>query len=135
VAALRQLAESAYIGFFQLPALPEAAIRAGLLDRAIARTSSTAGRSQDDAVNGLELYRANLLNRMSRPDPQPTVVPVQVIAPSRDVAVSTRLACEAPEPYVPDLRIQVVEGRHWIVAEQPELVADLFRGFVADVTR
>ncbi|GAA1952149.1 hypothetical protein GCM10009798_09250 [Nocardioides panacihumi] len=134
-AALRQLAESSYIGFFQLPALPEAAIRAGLLDRLIARTSGTAARSEDDAVNGLELYRANFLNRMTRPDPRATVVPVQVIAPSRDPYISTRLACEAPEPYVPDLRAQVVEGRHWVVAEQPELVADLFRGFVADVTR
>jgi pimeloyl-ACP methyl ester carboxylesterase len=135
-AALRQLAESSYIGFFQLPRVPEAAIRAGLLDRLLAWTSgSHARRSPRDAVNGLELYRANFLNRMARPEPASTVVPVQVIAPRRDPYISTRLACEAPEPYVPDLRTRVVDGHHWVVAEQPELVAELFRDFVADVTR
>jgi pimeloyl-ACP methyl ester carboxylesterase len=135
-AALRQLAESSYIGFFQLPVIPEAAIRTGLLDRLVAWSSGVqAPRSRRDAVNGLELYRANFLNRMASPAPRATVVPVQVIAPSRDPYISTRLACEAPEPYVPDLRTHVVDGGHWIVQQQPELIADLFRVFAADVAR
>ncbi|MDH2412761.1 alpha/beta fold hydrolase [Nocardioides sp. CER19] len=135
-AALRQLAESSYIGFFQLPVVPEAAIRAGLLDRLLAWSSGVqAPRSQRDAVNGLELYRANFLNRMASPEPRSTVVPVQVIAPSRDPYISTRLACEAPEPYVPDLRTHVVDGGHWIVSRKPDVVVDLFRAFAADVTR
>ena len=135
-AALRQLAESSYIGFFQLPRVPEAAIRAGLLDRLLTWASgSESRRPTRDAVNGLELYRANFLNRMARPEPVPTAVPVQVIAPRRDPYISIRLACEAPEPYVPDLRTRVVDGHHWVVSAQPELVVRLFRDFVADVTR
>lgn len=135
-AALRQLAESSYIGFFQLPRVPEAAIRAGLLDRLLTWTSASASRrSSRDAVNGLELYRANFLTTMARPEPASTVVPVQVIAPRRDPFISTRLACEAPAPFVPDLRTRVVDGNHWVVAEQPDLVVDLFREFVTDVTR
>jgi pimeloyl-ACP methyl ester carboxylesterase len=135
-AALRQLAESSYIGFFQLPVVPEAAIRAGLLDRLVAWSSGVKEpRPERDAVNGLELYRANFLNRMTSPEPRSTVVPVQVIAPSRDPYISTRLACEAPEPYVPDLRTHVVDGGHWIVQRQPDVIVDLFRAFAADVTR
>jgi pimeloyl-ACP methyl ester carboxylesterase len=138
--ALRQLAESSYIGFFQLPRVPEAAIRAGLLDRLLAWTSQASGagerrRPERDAVNGLELYRANFLTRMTRPAPASTVVPVQVIAPRRDPYISVRLACEAPEPFVPDLRTRVVDGGHWVVTEDPELVVGLVREFVAHVTR
>ena len=148
---LTQLAESYYIWFFQAPWLPEAAWRSGLLDRLLTSTAAVGRppgvtpeevaaeatgvrRTERDRINGLELYRANVLSRLRRPAPRPTHVPVQVIAPTKDIYVSVPLATEAPVGYATDLRIEQVDGGHWIVLDQPDLVAGLVRGFVADHT-
>src|SRR5579875_2104194 len=74
----RQLGKSWYIGFFQLPALPEFVWRAGLGRRwgrllAAGGVTPRAGHPADtitqDGIHGLSLYRANMLSRMSRPHP------------------------------------------------------------------
>lgn len=138
---LRQMAESYYIWLFQTPWLPEAAWRSGLVDRLLAATAKVgrpAGvtevpeveRTDRDRINGLELYRANILGRLRRPDPQRTDVPVQVIAPTKDLYVSVPLATQAPVGYARNLRIEQVDGGHWIVLDQPALIAGLVTSFV-----
>ncbi|NYI79028.1 alpha/beta fold hydrolase [Nocardioides panzhihuensis] len=128
LARLRQGAGSTYIGFFQAPLLPELAWRSGLLDRIVG--GSALDRTRSDRINGLELYRANAIARMTRPRPRPVTVPVQVIAPIGDAYVSRALAAEAPKPYVADLTVHEIEGSHWVVADHPERVAPLVRDFV-----
>ncbi|GGR66011.1 hypothetical protein GCM10010197_36920 [Nocardioides luteus] len=125
---LKQGAESSYIGLFQIPLLPELAWRSGVLDRIVG--GSPVDRTRSDRINGLELYRANALSKMARPQPRPVTVPVQVIVPRHDAYVSRALATEAPRPYVADLTVRDVDGSHWVVAEQPELVAPLVRDFM-----
>ncbi|MFT4084497.1 MAG: alpha/beta fold hydrolase [Nocardioides sp.] len=128
---LRQLAESAYVVAFQAPRLPELAWRSGVLDRLIALGSrAEPNRQERDKINGLELYRANLIGRLRRPEPSRVSVPVQVIAPSRDPYVSVPLATQAPAPYTDDLRIDEVRGGHWVIADRPEVIADLIRDFI-----
>ncbi|MFE6510814.1 alpha/beta fold hydrolase [Nocardioides sp. NPDC057767] len=126
---LRQGVESTYIGFFQAPLLPELAWRSGALDRIVG--GSSVDRTRADRINGLELYRANAIARMGRPQPRPVHVPVQVIAPIGDAYVSRALAAEAPKPYVADLTVHEVKGSHWVVADHPERIAPLVRDFVA----
>src|SRR5699024_8659245 len=66
-ALLTQLAHSGYIGFFQLPLLPELAWRSRLLPRVIDRmeptdpdaTGAPASPTTADGINGLALYRSN----------------------------------------------------------------------------
>lgn len=127
-AALRQLAHSYYVLLFQAPVLPEAAIRAGVLERALARTAPAVPRSTDDAVRGLKLYRANMrhaaaLGASARP-PRITI-PVQVIAPRNDPFVTVDLAVQAPQTWVEHLSTHVVAGGHWIVSDQPAIIAEL----------
>ncbi|GAB7003677.1 hypothetical protein JCM18899A_11480 [Nocardioides sp. AN3] len=124
-ARLQQLADSWYIGLFRMPVLPEAMIRAGLLDRALAGSlrAPVRHRPQPDAVNGLELYRANF--GIDRPAPGTAVVPVQVVAPREDPHVTVALQTEAPVPYAADLRTHVVEGGHWFFRRTPEVLARL----------
>ena len=62
--------------------------------------------------------------------PAPAQVPVQVIAPDRDPYIGAALAFGAPEPYVRDLRTHTVPGGHWVVAEDPALIARLVTEFV-----
>ena len=121
---LRQVADSYYAVLFQVPGLPEAAIRAGLLDRAIGT------RPRADQLNGLNLYRANLRTRV-RANPQPIDRPVQVIAPRSDHFITPRLALEAPRPFVAQLHTRVVDGGHWVIRERPDMIADCVREFVA----
>lgn len=138
-ASLGQLAHSYYILLFQLPGLPELAARSGALDRAVrlgSRGKSSAAattepvRTEADKVNGLSLYRANMLGRMGRPNPQPTATPVQVIVPDRDAYVTANLAVEAALPWAENLTVEHVSGGHWVVSERPDVIARLASDFI-----
>lgn len=124
--ALRQLAHSYYTLLFQLPGVPEAAIRAGLIERTIGR------RSKRDQRNGLNLYRANM-RRAARPRPGQIGVPVQVLAPARDRYVSAAFAKQAPRPFVADLRVRDLAGGHWVVRQRPEVVARCIAEFAEHI--
>ncbi len=102
---LRQQARSWYVGMFQVPKLPEVAWRRTLGPRWVRRLRRTedippaavhvAPTLTEDAVAGLNLYRANLptrLGRRTRRDPQPAAVPVQFVVPLQDRYVSPALA-------------------------------------------
>ncbi len=139
-ASLRQLAHSYYIGLFQLPGLPEAAARHGVLDRAVRLTSrrtrsaqAVAGeppRSEADKVNGLALYRANMLARLTRPRPAPAHLPVQVIVAEGDPFATPDLVVGATKAWVADLTVRRIAGGHWVVSERPDVIARLTREFV-----
>jgi pimeloyl-ACP methyl ester carboxylesterase len=130
---------SYYIVAFQLPKLPEVIARAGLLDR-LADHSANIGvpserrrsshRPQRDLVNGLELYRANIFGRLARPEPRPTTVPTQVLAPLHDAHVTVPLQVEAPADYCTDFHWRTVEGNHWVVQERPTEIAEMITGFI-----
>lgn len=130
-ASLRQLARSYYIGVFQLPGLPEAAARSGLLDRLAGFGEPAAGppRSTADKINGLWLYRANMMRRLIRPAPVPTAVPVQVIVPDGDAFVTSALASGAPRRWVENLTVVPVAGGHWVLTERPAEIAALVTEF------
>lgn len=124
-ARLRQLGHSYYTLLFQLPRVPELAIRRGLFDRAVGR------RPQSDQTNGLNLYRANMFAALRGPQPPQIDIPVQVIAPGGDPFVTSVFAAEAPAPFVPNLKLRLIEGGHWVVKDDPALIAGFVRNFAA----
>lgn len=124
---LRQLLSSTYMVAFQVPRLPEVVLRHAPIERVAGRGFT---RSGADRTNGINLYRANVLRRVLRPRPARISVPVQVIAPVDDPYSRLATATEAPVPYVDDLIVEQVPGGHWVVAQEPGLVADRVRAFV-----
>jgi pimeloyl-ACP methyl ester carboxylesterase len=139
----RQAMRSYYMALFQLPVLPEAAWRSGAID-ALTRLIDRVGRSavasaaahhrtEADKINGLALYRANLLRRLSRPDPRHTDVPVQIIAPRHDLFATVALAIQAPAPFVSNLHTRTVAGGHWVVSDRPDVIARCTSEFVEHV--
>ena len=64
---LRQAAKSWYTLLFRMPVLPELGWRSGLFGRAAARSQRMPPPVVRDAVNGLELYRANIAATMAAP--------------------------------------------------------------------
>lgn len=131
VSVLRQLMASWYMLFFQLPRLPEAVLRRAPVERKLGEVFV---RGEADKTNGINLYRANVLGRVLRPRPVRVSVPVQVLVPVADPYVRRALATGAPVPHVDDLTVEEVPGGHWVVSDDPALVADRVRSFVARTT-
>ncbi len=139
-ASARQLLGSSYIALFQVPGLPEKLLRGAGNDRlsaAISRIGRTARASGDvpprteaNKINGLELYRANMLRHVGRPRPQHTDIPVQVLAPAGDLFVTPAMQTEAPRPYATNLRTRTIAGGHWVVSHQPDVIARLTTEFI-----
>ncbi|GAB3135177.1 SDR family oxidoreductase [Amycolatopsis stemonae] len=121
--ALSQFLHSWYILAFQIPLIPQLLWRTGLLGKQIQRMEPDAARpDKEDGIHGLELYRANMFTRLSRPAPRPADVPVQVLAPTGDAYVTTPLQTEVVR-WVPDLRIRRIVGTHWVTRAKPAVVA------------
>lgn len=119
----RQAMHSTYIGFFQLPLLPELAIRTGLLARIVRGTDpAEPAPSVSDAEHGLNLYRANIFRRLSAPGERRADVPVQVLAPTGDAYVTPPMQT-AVERWAPDLRVRRITGGHWVPRAAPERIA------------
>ncbi|MDQ4010006.1 MAG: SDR family oxidoreductase [Actinomycetota bacterium] len=117
-----QLAASWYIGFFQLPLLPELAWRTGLAQRALALLEPTGAPAVSDAVHGLQLYRANMLPRLAQPGDRTTDIPVQVLVPRRDPFLSVPLQSHV-DRWVRNLAVRVLPGGHWLPRTKPDVVA------------
>ncbi|QKV81509.1 SDR family oxidoreductase [Amycolatopsis sp. Hca4] len=121
--ALSQFLHSWYILAFQIPLIPDLLWRTGLLGKQIQRMEPDAAPPEkSDGLHGLQLYRANMFTRLSRPAPRPADVPVQVLAPTGDAYVTPPLQTEVAR-WVPDLRIRRIVGTHWVTRARPEVVA------------
>lgn len=125
---LRQALSSWYTLLFRTPVLPELIWRSGLGARVLGGPPPAVR----NAVNGLELYRANIAERLGNPRPRSTDVPVQVLAPTRDRYVTVPLQTEIG-PYASDLRVRHIPGGHWVPRSRPGVVARCVRELVAHV--
>lgn len=132
---VRQVIESTYIWLFLTPWLPEAIFRSGI-GGSVVHTAERIGRSggrrwatrrfEHDYLNGLNLYRANMPRPLLKPaNPLPsTEVAVQVLAPRRDIFVSSAL--QRFTGAIPDRhRVLDIDGGHWVVTDRPEIIARL----------
>jgi len=138
-AVLRQAVRSGYIGFFHLPGVPEAVWltgAGGLLLSAAERIgggpAAPARRGIRDYLNGLSLYRANMVPRLTRPAGRRTDVPVQVLAPTHDAFMVEQIQSNAGR-WAPDFRYHRFQGGHWSLRSRPAPVAERLRAFVDGV--
>ena len=135
-----QRGRSWYVGFFQLPWLPEALLTAG---RARAVAQSFRGMAVNKAAfppdvleryrrNALRpgamtamlnYYRANFAGLSEGPAPSPTIeVPTLMIWGEQDTALGLELT-EGYEPYVADFTLERLPGvSHWVQQEAPDAV-------------
>ncbi|MFC0625588.1 alpha/beta fold hydrolase [Kribbella deserti] len=140
VEAIRQLLHSWYIFYFHLPVVPELGWRLGWGMKVFGRLERAAGglpagegeRSMADFINGLELYRANVMPRLLRPSPRTTDVPVLSVSPDGDAFITTALQTEVAR-WAPELAVRVVRGGHWLPRNDPRTVARLTREHLARV--
>lgn len=138
-ALLTQAASSWYVYLFHTPLAP-LAWRCGLARR-WPRLLRRAERVQvddrwpgpnllRDAVDGIQLYRANMFHQLRRHRGLTTDVPVQLIVARRDPFVTERLL-DGLESTAADLVRVSIDSGHWAPRSRPTEIADLIREHVA----
>lgn len=133
LALLDQQRRSAYVAAFQLPAVAPAVWRAGLgraWPASLARREAVVPDGRwpgpgltDDAVAGVNLYRANVGRASLGAEGSPTTtVPTQVVVPVGDRFIRPDLL-DGIEQVATGVAVRRVEGGHWIVRAEPQRVA------------
>ncbi|MCA2209059.1 SDR family oxidoreductase [Nocardia rosealba] len=130
---LTQLASSAYTFFFMTPGLPRATFNAigteKLWQRAVSLMNDTPAANvklgptfRRDMVDGLLIYRANIVQRLLAPRERRTTVPVQLIVAGRDVALRPA-GYDDSHKWTDRLWRRDVPAGHWVPFSHPELLA------------
>ncbi|MFD4402611.1 alpha/beta fold hydrolase [Nocardia sp. NPDC058499] len=128
-----QLLSSAYTGFFMTPGLPRLAFGALATEqrwrRFIQLMNNTAPSTiffgptlKQDMVNGLLIYRANIVAHLMKPRERTTDVPVQLIVAGRDIAVRPAGYDDSAQ-WVSRLWRRDVPAGHWMPFSHPDLLA------------
>lgn len=141
--SIRQALHSWYVAFFHLPWIPELMARGsqslGLWARALHRVEHAptderwpASTFNADFAHGVELYRANVRNRMLHPTARYTDVPVQLLIPLRDRYVSAALL-DGLDDWASEIRRRPVDAGHWVIRTNPDIVVAAVREFEASV--
>lgn len=132
----RQLAHSWYIGAFQLPALGESLWKLGLdklWPRVLKRVEGIDAGATDtqtkDAISGINLYRANFMQRMLRPRERRTDTPVQLIVPRRDRFMVPEIWDDLCD-WVPNLWRRDIDAGHWVQISHPQVIAAMATEFI-----
>ena len=137
-----QSARSWYITVFQLPLVARLAWQhglarrwAGILERGegvTPRPGLVSSTLADDAVRGLNLYRANMRPRMRHPSQRIARVPVQVITLTRDRYLSAAMVAEDLHRWAPRLTRRTIDATHWsALTEKGPVVAGMISTFAA----
>ena len=82
-----------------------------------------------DGIQGINLYRANFIDRLSNPRQRIAHCPVQVIILEKDAFVSEGYMKDLPR-WVSDLTVNRINANHWAILSQPTVVANYIRDFV-----
>jgi NAD(P)-dependent dehydrogenase (short-subunit alcohol dehydrogenase family)/pimeloyl-ACP methyl ester carboxylesterase len=105
----RQAMHSWYIGVFHLPALAPAMWKLGadklwpmFLEKMDGVKPEASKTQSSDGVHGVNLYRANVLDRVLKPNVRRTEIPVQLIVPKRDNFMVQEIWDDLPQ-WVPQL--------------------------------
>ncbi|MCU7696969.1 alpha/beta fold hydrolase [Acinetobacter sp. AYS6] len=127
---------SSYMGLMLLPILPELTWQMGLthlwpkLVSKLERTTVVPDSSQHaNAVNGIQLYRLNLVELLKRPTTRKTSIPVNMLIMTKDPFVPEML-CQGLEEWVENIEYNQVEAGHWGILSKPDEVAGHIAQFV-----
>ena len=138
--AVSQLFSSWYIMLFQLPLVAPSLWRL-FGERAWPRYLKAGEGIQEPEDNpcivedgryGVQLYRANFLPKMFKPEARPARCPVQLIIPTRDNFVGPQLFDDL-HLWVDRLYRRELDAGHWVVLKQPARIAEWILDFVNSV--
>jgi pimeloyl-ACP methyl ester carboxylesterase len=132
----KQGLKSWYIYFFHLPWVPELLWRT-VMGRGFHWTvkllegidAQPRALQAQDGANGLNLYRANIFQCLSKPRERHAHAPVQLLIPRRDLFVGVDMH-EDLARWVPVLWRREFDAGHWMPLSHPRDMAGAVRRFV-----
>ncbi|MCS6985602.1 MAG: alpha/beta fold hydrolase [Leptospiraceae bacterium] len=139
--AIRQTLMSGYIFFFQTPFLPEFVweaapsfvwkntLRRGGLPSYDPMYELPEEKIKAQAIQPINLYR-ELLQGMPVDLPRRIELPVQLIIPNHDFAISPQIYDNVTN-FVTYLTVQSLEANHWVHRERPDAVNRFLESFIA----
>lgn len=135
-ATLKQLAKSWYIAGFHLPLIAPLSWKLFLgknWHQVVDRLENTAGLPENptqttDGVQGINLYRANFVEKLLSPQTRIAHCPVQVIILEKDAFVSESYMQDLGL-WVKDLTFNRLKANHWAILSRPDDVAQLIKQF------
>ncbi|GBH23020.1 alpha/beta fold hydrolase [Burkholderia vietnamiensis] len=126
---LEQSLKSWYIAFFHLPIVPSLVWRPGggaLWPRWLQLTERVRPARDPaqlkNALNGLQLYRANFIATARRPRERYAQAPVQILVPVRDRYVTPEMSVGL-DRWLAEYVREEIDGAHWVVLRHPDLIA------------
>jgi pimeloyl-ACP methyl ester carboxylesterase len=133
---LRQMAHSWYISLFNLPVLPEQlwrltrgpVVRVLELRQGLPR-GHWGPELRRNAVNGLNLYRANIRSGPRRTGRVHVDIPVLVVQPVRDPFI-TEVMLQDLDDVCSDLRVERLDAGHWVIVTHAEDLARILEEHV-----
>ena len=136
---VRQALASSYIGFFVSPLAPPAfrkALGKERWDQLLHRTEGIephpdnhAATLEQDMVNGLRYYRANVLRGLGGPRERRTTVPVLQLVATEDRAVRPASLDESAR-WADNLTRRDIPYGHWVPLSHPDVVAEETARFI-----
>lgn len=136
-----QSVSSSYTGLFQLPVLPNLLLTAmgapAAWKRFLHAVEGTppenvvvADTLRRDMISGLALYRANIRQKLRRPNARITTVPVLQVVNERDIALRPAIYENTPT-YVSKLWRRDTPTGHWLPYTHPDYLTDTILDFLA----
>lgn len=128
-----------YMGPLQTPWIGPLLCRRGVVDVSLrwARrfeigTPLTDQRHRGRAnVAGVQIYAANLVTRLLRPQKRHCTIPTQILVPRNDIFVTPATAAAA-QPFTDNLTVHTLDGGHWIPAFRPDAISEHIARFCTE---
>ncbi|CAM4125325.1 hypothetical protein F901_03038 [Acinetobacter dispersus] len=132
----KQLLSSSYMAAFQIPVVPEMTWRLGLswawpkMVSVLERAPVPASKTQlKNSINGIGLYRINLVPKLLNPKQRYTSIPVHLIEMTEDPFVPRHFS-DGLEAWTSKLTRSEVKAGHWGISSQPKLVANCIKQYL-----
>ncbi|MFZ5629209.1 MAG: alpha/beta fold hydrolase [Spirochaetota bacterium] len=138
---VQQTAKSWYIYLFQLPHVPDFIFNnfgrlvwpRALMQGGVPEGDPLLDASQEEisrnVVNPLNLYREMLQGQWIEV-PQRIDIPVQVIIPNHDLAITPEIYSNVTD-VAPQAQLHYVDANHWVQRSHPQLVNELVEKFIS----
>lgn len=85
-----------------------------------------------DSLNGIGLYRANVLSRLLKPRTRKAIAPVQLLIAKHDPFVTAALL-RGLEPHTPQLQRVELPCGHWSPLSHPQLLVEHIHHFAQQI--
>ncbi|WP_072805065.1 alpha/beta fold hydrolase [Rhodococcoides yunnanense] len=140
-----QLLSGAYTLFFMAGPLPRLffrvfgrrwiwALSLRIVERVDKRNLHFAPTLRQDMIGGLRIYRANIVQKVFRPQERYTDVPVHLLVTRRDPAIRPA-SFDGIERWAPVVSRTDVRSGHWLPLKDPHLVAAATTEFIGRIER